>query len=95
MKPEDCILAFKSIHHVVKGEDLLRKKQFWTDMIPNPRGITSDCGMSIKVHCADLGIIVSALRDGGEPDFVAYRQKGSIYEKIEEGEMNGIAGEAD
>lgn len=90
-----CVVTFKSIHRVVKGEHLLKSAGIWTDMIPNPRGITTDCGMSIRVRCSDIGKIRKTLSGGRETDFKVYRKSGDSYTKVEEESYNGSENQAD
>ena len=84
MSDSFCVVSFKSIHHVIKGEHILKTAGIWTDMIPNPREITSDCGMSLKVRGDDLEAVRKALQAGHEPDFTIYRKTGSHYTGSEE-----------
>ncbi len=42
------ILTFQSIHHVLKAEKLLLHEGFKLEIIPTPKNISSDCGMSIR-----------------------------------------------
>jgi hypothetical protein len=53
------VLTFQSIHHVLKAEKLLLKAGFKLDIIPTPKNISSDCGMSIRTNCdnAEIEII--------------------------------------
>jgi len=44
-----CVFLFKSVHHVMKAEKLLRGKGIKIDLIPVPREISSDCGVAIEV----------------------------------------------
>lgn len=59
------VLTFQSIHHVLKAEKLLINLGFNIDIIPTPKNISSDCGMSIRTKCVDseiekIGIILTA-----------------------------------
>lgn len=42
------VLTFQSIHHVLKAEKILLDAGFKFDIIPTPKNISSDCGMSIR-----------------------------------------------
>lgn len=74
-----CVVSFKSIHHVIKAEHTLKSAGIWTDMIPNPRGITSDCGMSIRIKCDEIERIKKELKKGNERDFRVYGKSGDEY----------------
>jgi len=42
------IITFQSIHHVLKAEKVLLAKGVKFDIIPTPKNISSECGMSIR-----------------------------------------------
>ena len=42
------VITFQSTHHVLKAEKILIKAGFKFDIIPTPKNISSDCGMSIR-----------------------------------------------
>ena len=44
------VLTFKSTHHVLKAEQVLLSKGIKVDIIPTPKDITSECGMSIRIN---------------------------------------------
>jgi len=52
------VLTFQATHYVLKAEKRLLEKGFKFDIIPTPKDISSDCGMSIRfdpdVTCEDL-----------------------------------------
>jgi hypothetical protein len=43
------IFTFNSTHHVLKAEKLLLDKGIRHEIIPTPKNISSDCGMSIRI----------------------------------------------
>ena len=43
------IFTFNSTHHVLKAEKLLLGKGIKHEIIPTPKDISSECGMSIRV----------------------------------------------
>ncbi len=47
-------LIFHSIHNVMLAEELLLKADIPVDMIPVPRELSSDCGMSLACCPSDL-----------------------------------------
>ena len=49
-------MTFKTSHDAMKEEEQLRKEDFFIKMIPTPRGISSECGFSIKIESDDLDI---------------------------------------
>ncbi len=44
------ILIFESIHKVLKAEKILLKNNIKHEIVPTPKEITSDCGMSIRIN---------------------------------------------
>ncbi len=46
------ILIFNSVHWVLKAELLLLSLDFKLDIVPTPKEITSDCGMSIRIDAS-------------------------------------------
>ena len=45
---QDILLGFDSIHDVLRAEKILRRQGIPSDMVPTPRELSSDCGMSMK-----------------------------------------------
>ena len=60
MKEGSCLAVCASIHDVISLEKLLKADGHWCEMIPTPRAVSSDCGMSlvchIETHAALTGI---------------------------------------
>lgn len=52
------ILTFDSTHHVLKAEKLLKGSGIIHEIIPTPKDISSDCGMSIRIEAAVIDIVV-------------------------------------
>jgi len=44
------ILTFDSIHQVLKAEQLLLKQKVAIDIIPTPKSVSTNCGMSIRLR---------------------------------------------
>jgi hypothetical protein len=44
------IFTFNSTHHVLKAEKLLLGNGIKHEIIPTPKNISSDCGMSIRIN---------------------------------------------
>jgi uncharacterized SAM-binding protein YcdF (DUF218 family) len=62
MSPTDFfVLTFDSTHHAIRAENLLKKAGLDIDMIPTPRDITSNCGLSIKFSVDNLGQVRKVL----------------------------------
>lgn len=44
-----CIIVFESTHQVLKAEKVLLQRGIRHEIIPTPKDLSSDCGMSIRV----------------------------------------------
>ncbi|MDD2549089.1 MAG: DUF3343 domain-containing protein [Bacteroidales bacterium] len=44
------ILTFQSTHHVLKAERVLLSKHIKLEIIPTPKEVSSECGMSIRIN---------------------------------------------
>ena len=79
------ILTFKTSHDAMKEEDSLLSEGFFLKMIPTPRGISSECGFSIKIDTDDIKI-TGKLTDREnfiEKIYLMYLKKRSkMYEEI-------------
>jgi len=58
------VLAFDSIHDVIKAEKIIVRHEIWCDLIPTPRELSSDCGMSIECRREDLSDLESLHENG-------------------------------
>ena len=79
------ILTFKTSHDAMKEEVLLRSLGYTIKMIPTPRGISSECGFSIKIESEDLDITakLTSRETSIERIFLLYMNKRSKqYEEI-------------
>ncbi|HOK50206.1 MAG TPA: DUF3343 domain-containing protein [Sedimentibacter sp.] len=61
-------ITFKSVSFAMKAESILKKNGLVFKMIPVPRSISTDCGISIRFNMEDKGKIESLLE--------------GVYEKI-------------
>ncbi len=57
------VAVFDSIHYVIRAEKLLRGSGVWCDLIPTPRELSSQCGMSMELRPADLSAALTMLAD--------------------------------
>lgn len=51
---EHVVLLFPSVHDVVGAERALQKASLWCDLVPTPRDLSSNCGMSLAVRAEDI-----------------------------------------
>jgi len=84
-----CVATFRSVHHVIKGESLLKEREIWTDMVPNPRTVSTDCGMALVFRLRDIEMVKCILREGAmEPVHIFLRREGS-YDELKGDEAGG------
>lgn len=57
-------LIFQSIHNVMLAEELLIQDDIQIEMVPVPREISSDCGMSLTCAADDLNSVKTCLAKG-------------------------------
>jgi hypothetical protein len=59
------ILIFQSTHHVLKAEKIFLGKGLKFDIIPTPKEVSSDCGMSIRINpdVFDANLVTSLLEE--------------------------------
>jgi hypothetical protein len=73
---QNKVLTFQSTHHVLKAEKILIEAGFKFDIIPTPKNISSDCGMSIRMdsESSDM-ILLSDLLNNSNIIFKIYDYK--------------------
>ncbi len=62
MPAHKLLLLFHSIHDVLRAEKLLKGHSVANELIPVPRNLSSDCGMSIALE-GDLEEVAGFLGD--------------------------------
>jgi len=70
------VLVFESTHKVLKAEKLLKSEKIDYEIIPTPKDISSDCGMSVRLmpEQIDIDHIRSCLGDNNIV-FKVYKRK--------------------
>jgi len=58
-----CVVVCESIHDMLAVERTVKQAKLWCDLVPTPRQVSSDCGMALSVHLADLGQIAGLLAE--------------------------------
>jgi len=61
----DGVFIFHSIHRVMKAEKALKKAGLDVRLMPVPRQLSSDCGLSIAFFLRDLEAARVALESAG------------------------------
>ena len=62
---ERCYAVLRSIHFVLKAEQLLKEHAMVHDVVPVPRAISSDCGMAIEFPCGETEAVQALLAPAG------------------------------
>jgi hypothetical protein len=62
------VLAFDSIHDVIRAEKILKEEGISCSLIPAPREIRSDCGMAIEVPAREFSRIEALQESLGASD---------------------------
>lgn len=83
LDPTGCwILLFPSIHHVLAAEAIFKERGIWHDVIPVPRGLSSDCGMAIAFCPEDREAVRHTLADRRVRVRGVYRPDQGSYEEV-------------
>jgi hypothetical protein len=78
----DGLLIFNSIHKVMRAEGLLKDAGCLVKIMPVPRQLSSDCGLSIAFGLVYLEDVLAVLeREGCVPD-ETYEVVGGEYKKL-------------
>ena len=62
-----AFLLFPSMRHAIKAEAYCREKGVNCKVVPVPRQISSECGMSLEIDIAVADHVFSQLHDAGFP----------------------------
>lgn len=52
-----CIIAFDSTHHAIASEKILLENGLQIRIIPVPREVTANCGLSIRFNIEDFDAV--------------------------------------
>lgn len=70
--PEDRVfLLFHTIHDVLRAEKIIKERGMAYELVPVPRNLSSDCGMSIRLDDGpkDIGQYLSGIEIAGSFSF--------------------------
>lgn len=71
MPARKLLLLFDSIHDVLRAEKLLKEHSIANELIPVPRNLSSNCGMSILLDGV-VETVAGILSGIGSADFYVY-----------------------
>lgn len=63
IKEEFAVITFKSTHHAIQGEAMLKKEDIDFRTIPTPREVSTSCGLAIKFNLEILDDIIEIIED--------------------------------
>lgn len=78
----DAVLIFHSIHKVMKAEKALKQAGLDVRLMPVPRQLSSDCGLSIAFRIEDRDRVESELDGAGCPWEELHAWREGKYERV-------------
>jgi len=63
-----CLIAADSTHQIMKLEKLILENNIKVRIIPVPKEVTANCGLSIKFDVSDLEKIKSLIQNDNQKD---------------------------
>jgi len=78
----DGVLIFHSIHRVMKAEKALKGAGLDVRLMPVPRQLSSDCGLSLAFFLRDREAAQQALEEAGCPFEELHALEGKGYRKV-------------
>ncbi|OPY58426.1 MAG: hypothetical protein A4E55_00918 [Pelotomaculum sp. PtaU1.Bin035] len=63
--PEEVVIIFTSTHDVIKAKSELEKASITYELIPTPKEISSECGMSLRIEKPVLNMALEIFRSNG------------------------------
>jgi Putative Se/S carrier protein-like len=64
---EYAVILAESTSHAIKGEKVLRDAGIKAKLIPLPRHLSSDCGVSVRIPVDKIEDVESILKEKGVP----------------------------
>ena len=78
----EYIFIFNSVHRVMKAERILKKSGAKFALLPVPRQLSSDCGLSIRYTDNDYEAVKDLLVTNFSDKVLAYVLEGDGYRKL-------------
>jgi len=72
MNQNQTIITFHSIHQVLKAEQVLLNHQTAIDIIPTPKSVSTNCGMSIRLREEKDLILIKAVLEKERLSFTVH-----------------------
>lgn len=81
-RERDGLLIFHSIHRVMRAEKILKQAGLDVRLMPVPRQLSSDCGLSLAFVFADREQVEAALQEAGCFSEELHKLEGDAYRRI-------------
>lgn len=62
-KEEFGVITFKSTHHAIQGESILKKEDVKFRTIPTPREVSTSCGLAVKFDLEIYNQIIDIIEE--------------------------------
>ena len=82
MPPAAHIFILPSIHHVLKGEQVLQNAGLPMELIPVPKEVNPDCGMALETGPDSAEMVRGALVEAGLTIEAEYQRNGRTFSKL-------------
>ncbi|OGF67985.1 MAG: hypothetical protein A2Y62_22110 [Candidatus Fischerbacteria bacterium RBG_13_37_8] len=66
MSVKQCIILCNCIHDIIELESKLKAAGILCDLIPTPRHLSADCGMSVIIRASDQNRAASIITSMGD-----------------------------
>lgn len=77
------ILTFQSIHHVLKGEKILKREGVAFDLVPVPKEVNPDCGMALELPLNAVARATGLLAENSLDIEGVYLRENNSFKAIE------------
>ena len=78
----NAVMIFHSIHKIMKAEKVLRKANLTVRLMPVPRQLSSDCGLSVAFRLKDFETARSCLEAAKCTFEEVYVLEGDTYKRL-------------
>lgn len=79
---QTVIFLLPSIHHVLRGEKVLKRVGAPFDLVPVPKEVNPDCGMAIEAMPPDADSVRATLTESGIPIETVYVRNGKEFRQV-------------
>lgn len=76
---QTVVFILPSVHHVLKGEKVLKRTEVFFDLIPVPKEINPECGMAIETSKENARQVFTLLTEAKLPVEHIYHREGKVF----------------